>query len=143
MLRKLLWTLTWAGKQRQKCTTSPVETRTLCCDWPKNPVDAYENEVTLRYQRQEIGHWINGAPMAGDTFSWGPEGTGALAFTDQHGRLMLIDPSKRTLTAAGVKDARHPVAGPAGVPSTQVEAPARRPSRSGGAPVVAGNRTLG
>jgi hypothetical protein len=36
-----------------------------------NPVDAYEAEVTLRLLGVEIGNWINGAPMAGETFGWG------------------------------------------------------------------------
>lgn len=75
---------------------------------PRNPVDAYENEVTLWFAGVEIGHWINGAPMAGDTFGWGPDGSGALAFTDKSGRLTLIDRAKRKVIAAGVKDAAFP-----------------------------------
>lgn len=75
---------------------------------PLNPVDAYEHEVTLRFAGEEIGNWINGAPMAGDTFGWGPDGAGALVFTDRNGRLTLIDQSRRTLTLAGVKDAVFP-----------------------------------
>ena len=75
---------------------------------PKNPVDAYEHEVTLRYRGQEIGNWINGAPMAGDTFGWGPPGTGTLVFADSHGRLTLIDPAKRRRAVPGTKDAVFP-----------------------------------
>jgi hypothetical protein len=75
---------------------------------PKNPVDEYEHEVTLRYRGQEIGNWINGAPMAGDTFGWGPPGTGALVFADNHGRLTLIDPAKHRRAVPGTKDAVFP-----------------------------------
>ena len=75
---------------------------------PRNPVDAYENEVTLRFEGEEIGNWINGAPMAGDTFSWGPDGSGALVFTDKNGRLIVIDRAKRKVTLADVKDAVFP-----------------------------------
>jgi hypothetical protein len=75
---------------------------------PKNPVDTYEHEVTLRYLGEEIGNWINGAPMAGDTFGWGPDSTGALVFTDKHGRVTFIDPAKRKQTLSGVRDAVFP-----------------------------------
>jgi hypothetical protein len=74
----------------------------------KNPVDAYEAEVTLRFLRVEIGNWINGAPMAGETFGWGPRGSGALAFVDRAGRLSLIDQQKRRQAVAGVKGAAMP-----------------------------------
>jgi len=75
---------------------------------PKNPVDAYEHEVTLRYLGHEIGNWINGTPMAGDTFGWGPPGSGALVYADGHGRLTFIDPAKHTRAVPGTKDAVFP-----------------------------------
>ena len=74
----------------------------------RNPVDAYEHEVTVRYLGQEIGNWINGTPMAGDTFGWGPDGTGALIFADSHGRLTLIDQAKHRLAVPAAKDASFP-----------------------------------
>jgi hypothetical protein len=75
---------------------------------PKNPVDAYEAEVTLRLLGVEIGNWINGAPMAGETFGWGPIGSAALVFVDRPGRLILIDQEKRQQVVAGVKAAWMP-----------------------------------
>jgi len=81
---------------------------------PLRPVDRYENEVTLRFQGEEIGNWINGAPMAGDTFGWGPDGSGALVFTDGRGRLTLIDQARRRQTLPGVKDAVFPAWSPDG-----------------------------
>ena len=46
----------------------------------RNPVDAFESEVTLRLLGVQLGNWINGAPMAGETFGWGPAGSGAIVF---------------------------------------------------------------
>jgi hypothetical protein len=74
----------------------------------KNPVDAYEAEVMLRLLGIEIGNWINGAPMAGETFGWGPTGSGALAFVDRPGRLFLLDRQKHKLPVAHVKGATLP-----------------------------------
>jgi len=74
----------------------------------KNSVDAYEAELTLRLAGVEIGNWINGAPLAGETFGWGPTGSGALTFVDRQGRLSLVDERRRTQTAAGVKGAWMP-----------------------------------
>jgi hypothetical protein len=74
----------------------------------KNPVDAYEHEVTLKFVGESIGNWINDAPMAGETFGWGPPGSGALVYADSSGRLMFIDHARRKLAVAGVKDAILP-----------------------------------
>jgi len=74
----------------------------------KKPVDAYEREVTLRFLGEQIGNWINDAPLAGETFGWGPTGTGALVYADQAGRLTFIDQGKHKLIVAGVKDATLP-----------------------------------
>jgi len=74
----------------------------------KNPVDAYESEITLRLLGVEIGNWINGAPMAGETFGWGPDGSAALVFVDRTGRLVFIGGDKHTRIVAGVKGAWMP-----------------------------------
>ena len=74
----------------------------------KNPVDAYEHELTLQFLGEPIGNWINGAPMAGETFGWGPPGTGALVYADSSGRLTFIDRAKHKLAVAGVKEAILP-----------------------------------
>ncbi|HEX7138498.1 MAG TPA: hypothetical protein VF219_11650, partial [Vicinamibacterales bacterium] len=39
---------------------------------------------------------------------WGPEKSGAIAFTDRDGRLLLLDQHKHKQTVAGAKDARFP-----------------------------------
>lgn len=75
---------------------------------PKHPVDAFESEVTLRLVGEEVGHWVNDAPLPGETFGWGPTGSAALTFVDKAGRLMLIDQDKHRHTVAGIKGAWMP-----------------------------------
>ncbi|HMF97326.1 MAG TPA: hypothetical protein VKE96_23665 [Vicinamibacterales bacterium] len=75
---------------------------------PTNPVDAYEAEVMLRLLGIEIGNWVNGAPMAGETFGWGPTGSGALAFVDHPGRLYLMDRQRHKRAIARVTGATLP-----------------------------------
>ena len=42
-------------------------------------------------------------------FSWGPTGSGAIAYTDREvGRLMLLDQHKHKQTVSGIKDALLP-----------------------------------
>jgi hypothetical protein len=75
---------------------------------PKNPIDAYEVEVTVRLRGEEIGNWVNGNPMAGENFGWGPPGTGAIVFVDHRGRLTLMDDDKRKTVVARGKGATLP-----------------------------------
>jgi len=57
---------------------------------------------------QTIGKWADEKPTPGTTFSWGPAGSGAMAFVDEEGRLILLDKQKHTLRVANTKDARLP-----------------------------------
>jgi hypothetical protein len=74
----------------------------------KNPVDAFESEVTLRLLGLAIGNWINGAPMAGETFGWGPAGSGAIVFVGRGDRLTLMDQRARRKVVAAIKDTSMP-----------------------------------
>lgn len=74
----------------------------------KNPVDAFESEVTLRLLGLEIGSWINGAPMAGETYGWGPAGSAAIVFVGRGDRLMLMDQERHRKVVATVKGATMP-----------------------------------
>jgi hypothetical protein len=74
----------------------------------KNPVDAFESEVTLRLQGLELGSWINDAPMAGDTFGWGPPASAAIVYVGRGDRLTLMDQEKRRAVVATVKGAAFP-----------------------------------
>jgi len=55
-----------------------------------------------------VSEFVNQRPIPGLMFSWGPRGTGAIAYTDSDGRLRLLDQERRKQTIAGVKDAVLP-----------------------------------
>jgi hypothetical protein len=57
---------------------------------------------------ETISQFKNQQPIPGLTFSWGPRGTGAIAFVDADGRLTLLDKEKHMLRVANVKDATLP-----------------------------------
>jgi hypothetical protein len=57
---------------------------------------------------ETISEFENQRPIPGLMFSWGPRGSGAIAFTDRQGHLTLLDQQKRKTTVAGVKDAILP-----------------------------------
>jgi len=74
----------------------------------KNPVDAFESEVSLKLRGIEIGNWINDAPLAGETFGWGPFGSGAIVYVGRGDRLTLMDQEKRRAVAATLKHISMP-----------------------------------
>jgi hypothetical protein len=65
------------------------------------------NVVRLRVYGQVIAEFQNTQPIPGLTFSWGPEKSGAIAFTDVDGRLALMNGEKRRMVQ-GVHDALLP-----------------------------------
>jgi len=62
---------------------------------PRTSIDAYEPEFILRMAGEEIGRWLNEPPNRGETYAWGPDGSGALVFADRDGRLVLLDQARR------------------------------------------------
>jgi len=66
------------------------------------------NVVRLKVYDEVIGEFQNTMPIPGLTFSWGPESTGLIAYTDREGRLMLLDRSKHKQRVAGARDALLP-----------------------------------
>lgn len=105
---------------------------------PKNPVDAYEAEVMLRYVGVEIGNWINGAPMAGETFGWGPVDSGAIVFVDRPGHLLFLDRNRHKLTVKGVSGAWLPAWSPEGARVAFLQKAGRRKYRLMSAEVTRG-----
>jgi hypothetical protein len=55
-----------------------------------------------------VSEFKNERPIPGVMFSWGPRGTGSIAFTDKDGRLTLLDREKRTQRVKGAKEATLP-----------------------------------
>jgi hypothetical protein len=73
-----------------------------------NSTDATTNVIRLVLLEQSVGEFVAARPIAGLTFSWGPESSGAIAFTDRAGHLMLFDQQRHKRTVSGVKDAILP-----------------------------------
>jgi hypothetical protein len=64
--------------------------------------------VRLKLLDETISEFINEPAVPGLMFSWGPAGSGAIAFTDRDGRLFLFDQKKHKQSVAGAKDALLP-----------------------------------
>ena len=74
----------------------------------RNPVDAIESEITLRLRGLEIGNWVNDVPFAGETYGWGPHGSGAIVFVGRGDRLTLMDQEVRRKVVGTVKGVSMP-----------------------------------
>jgi hypothetical protein len=72
--------------------------------------DQYQkaNVVRLKLLDEPISEFVNERPIPGLMFGWGPEKSGAIAYTDRDGHLILFDQQKHKQTVAGVKDALLP-----------------------------------
>jgi hypothetical protein len=66
------------------------------------------NVVRLKVYDEVIGEFSNTQPIPGLTFGWGPDASGAIAFTNPDGQLILLDRSKHKRTVPGVHDAVLP-----------------------------------
>ena len=64
--------------------------------------------IRLTLLDETIGEFVNQQPIPGLTFGWGPEKSGAIAFTDGDGRLLLLDRQKHQRAVAGAKNALLP-----------------------------------
>ncbi len=78
-------------------------------DIEKTAEGQFQNYARLVFAGQIISEFVNQRPIPGLMFSWGPVGSGAMAYTDREsGRLMLVDQHQHKQTIAGVKDALLP-----------------------------------
>ncbi len=73
-----------------------------------NSTNATSNVISLMLLGENVGRFVQTKPIPGLTFSWGPESSGAIAYVDADGKLMLLDQKKHKQTIAGVKDALLP-----------------------------------
>ncbi|HWF84848.1 MAG TPA: hypothetical protein VG222_08385 [Vicinamibacterales bacterium] len=67
-----------------------------------------ENVVRLVLFDEAVSVFINQRPIPGLQFGWGPAGSGAIAFVNDSGRLVLLDRGTHKQTVAAVKDALLP-----------------------------------
>jgi hypothetical protein len=72
--------------------------------------DQYQkaNVVRLKLLDQTLSEFVNQRPIPGLTFSWGPEKSGAIAYADRDGHLVLFDQHKHRQTVSAAKDATLP-----------------------------------
>jgi hypothetical protein len=68
----------------------------------------HEKVARLTLVGETISEFVNQAPIPGLMFSWGPTGSGAIAYTDRAGHLLLLDQHKHKQAVAGIKDALLP-----------------------------------
>jgi hypothetical protein len=64
--------------------------------------------VRFRVFDEVVSEFVNEPPVPGRMFGWGPDASGAIAYTDRDGRLFLLDQRKRKQAVAGAKDAVLP-----------------------------------
>ena len=64
--------------------------------------------IRLELLGETVGEFVDTKPIPGLTFSWGPESSGAIVYTDRDGRLLVLDQNRHKQVIAGVKDALLP-----------------------------------
>jgi hypothetical protein len=63
------------------------------------------NAYTMRLKGEVVGEWINHPIVPGQTFGWGPNGTGMIAFAElKTGRLVLMDRDGNKQKIEGTKN---------------------------------------
>lgn len=97
---------TGSGRPGEQAGGSPGTTPV---DIEKTAEGQYQSLARLKFAGETISEFQNQVPIPGLMFSWGPVGSGAMAYTDRElGRLMLVDQHSHKQTIAGVKDALLP-----------------------------------
>jgi hypothetical protein len=67
-----------------------------------------QSVVRLVLLGETIGTWVDKTPVPGITFSWGPSGSGAMAYVDDKGQLALLDNHSHKRQIEGTKDVYLP-----------------------------------
>jgi len=97
---------TGSGRPGEQAGGSPGSTPV---DIEKTAEGQWQNFARLTLLGEVVSEFLNQMPIPGLMFSWGPPGTGTIAYTDRElGHLMLFDRNKHKQTVAGVKDALLP-----------------------------------
>lgn len=64
--------------------------------------------VTLKLKGEIIGEFVNEAVIPGSTFSWGPSGSGLIAYANSDGHLVFMDSEGRKQEVPGSKSVMMP-----------------------------------
>src|SRR5262252_4393185 len=100
---------TGTGRPGEAATAAPGVGSSVGVDIEKTAEGQYQNYARLVLLGEIISEFVNEVPIPGLMFSWGPAGSGAIAYTDREaGHLRLLDQHKRKQTLSGVKDALLP-----------------------------------
>jgi hypothetical protein len=100
---------TGSGRPGEAVSASPGSNPSVPVDIEKTTEGQYQNFARLTLLGETISEFVNQMPIPGLMFSWGPSGSGAIAYTDREsGHLMLLDQHKHKQTVSGVKDALLP-----------------------------------
>jgi hypothetical protein len=67
-----------------------------------------ENVIRLVIFDEPVSVFVNQRVIPGLQFGWGPASSGAIAFVNESGHVVLLDRHRHTQTIAGVKDALLP-----------------------------------
>ncbi len=86
----------------------------------------HQNVIRLTLFGEAVGEFVNQQAIPGLTFSWGPASSGAIAYTEREGRLMLLDRNGHRQHVGGAKDALLPAWSTDGTRLAWVQKTARR-----------------
>ena len=97
---------TGSGRPGEQAGGSPGSTPV---DIEKTAEGQWENMVRLKVFGETVSEFVNSVPIPGLMFSWGPPGSGTIAYTERDGgRLILLDRNTHKQTVSGAKDALLP-----------------------------------
>lgn len=79
----------------------------------RDPTPQYDDVVIYRVYDENVGRWVKDPASPGQTYSWGPDDGGMIAFVDVRGQLILRGPHARQ-AVPGIADATLPAWSPDG-----------------------------
>lgn len=97
-----------AGSADGTSGTPGADANTSAANISRDATKTYQNIVKLVLLGETIGTWVDKRPTPGTTFSWGPSGSGAIAFADEKGQLVLLDNHQHKQIVPNTKDVSMP-----------------------------------
>jgi Tol biopolymer transport system component len=85
-----------------------VENNTSVMNMSRDANTTTQATIRLVLLGETIGTWVDKKPTPGTTFSWGPSGSGALAYVNEKGQLALLDNHQHKQIVSTTKDVSMP-----------------------------------